>query len=207
MKSSFEILRISSWFATSGKICRAYALAMLYSSVHCMASAMANIPKQLLAVSCFSKRNKGKKKQQVRIMKSKIHILIEMMKKVSATNKLPTLINCKELIRSSTLGYYRSGVSSTKISLSNNGTRLGGRNAPSEFAFPVSLHKALGKPTDITASGASQGMGTQPSDCRYCFHLQRCFKKQQRCKWQCRHLRINANSTKDISEDAAVALW
>src|SRR4029434_11067874 len=52
------MLRISSWLATSGKFCRAKALAMLWSSVHCIASAIASTPRQLLAVSCFSDRQK-----------------------------------------------------------------------------------------------------------------------------------------------------
>ncbi len=51
------MLRISSWPATSGKFCRAKAFAMLCSSVHCIASAMANTPRQLAAVSCFSARD------------------------------------------------------------------------------------------------------------------------------------------------------
>lgn len=39
---------------TSGKFCRANALAMLWSSVQLMASAIASTPRQLAAVSCFS---------------------------------------------------------------------------------------------------------------------------------------------------------
>ncbi len=54
MRSSVEMLRISSCPATSGKFCRAKALAMLWSSVQHMASAMASTPRQFAAVSCFS---------------------------------------------------------------------------------------------------------------------------------------------------------
>lgn len=39
---------------TSGKFCRAKALAMLWSSVQLMASAMASTPRQFAAVNCFS---------------------------------------------------------------------------------------------------------------------------------------------------------
>lgn len=39
---------------TSGKFCSAKALAMLWSSVQLMASAIASTPRQLAAVSCFS---------------------------------------------------------------------------------------------------------------------------------------------------------
>lgn len=47
---------------TSGKFCRAKALAMLWSSVQLMASAMASTPRQFAAVNCFSgvdKRRSG----------------------------------------------------------------------------------------------------------------------------------------------------
>lgn len=47
---------------TSGKFCRANALAMLWSSVQLMASAMASTPRQFAAVNCFSgvdKRRSG----------------------------------------------------------------------------------------------------------------------------------------------------
>lgn len=39
---------------TSGKFCSAYALAMLWSSVQFMASAIASTPRQFAAVNCFS---------------------------------------------------------------------------------------------------------------------------------------------------------
>jgi len=44
---------VESW-PTSGKFCSAKALAMLWSSVQVMASAMASTPRQFAAVSCFS---------------------------------------------------------------------------------------------------------------------------------------------------------
>ncbi len=43
---------------TSGKFCSAKALAMLWSSVQLMASAIASTPRQLAAVNCFSGVNK-----------------------------------------------------------------------------------------------------------------------------------------------------
>lgn len=44
---------------TSGKFCSAKALAMLWSSVQLMASAIASTPRQLAAVSCFSGDHQG----------------------------------------------------------------------------------------------------------------------------------------------------
>lgn len=43
---------------TSGKFCSAKALAMLWSSVQLMASAIASTPRQFAAVNCFSGVNK-----------------------------------------------------------------------------------------------------------------------------------------------------
>lgn len=49
---------------TSGKFCNAKALAMLWSSVQLMASAIASTPRQFAAVSCFSGDGDRKEKQK-----------------------------------------------------------------------------------------------------------------------------------------------
>lgn len=49
---------------TSGKFCNAKALAMLWSSVQLMASAIANTPRQFAAVSCFSGDGDRKERQK-----------------------------------------------------------------------------------------------------------------------------------------------
>lgn len=51
---------------TSGKFCRAKALAMLWSSVQLMASAMASTPRQFAAVNCFSGVDKRRSREMWR---------------------------------------------------------------------------------------------------------------------------------------------
>lgn len=55
---------IKMFLPTSGKFCSAKALAMLWSSVQLMASAIANTPRQLTAVSCFSGDGDQKEEQK-----------------------------------------------------------------------------------------------------------------------------------------------
>lgn len=56
---------------TSGKFCSAKALAMLWSSVQLMASAIARTPRQLAAVNCFSGVNKQSQREGVTGRKAK----------------------------------------------------------------------------------------------------------------------------------------